>query len=61
MQQTRLPFVALMLTMPALGCNDTAPTPATIQELTPEAIAEQEAVLNEAAAAEVAERMKNPQ
>lgn len=61
MQQAKLPLAALMLTMSVLssGCGDAKPAPVNVQELTPAAIAEQEAVLNEAAAAEAAERKKN--
>ena len=50
MQQVKLLVVALMLTIPVLGCGgDSETTPA---QLTTDKIAEQEAVLNEAEAVE---------
>lgn len=56
MQQVKLLFVALMLTVPMLGCDGSATAEIKPNELTPEKIAEQEAVLKAAEASETAER-----
>lgn len=58
MQSLKLIFVALILTIPLLGCGGTNP-PIVVTEgggLSPEQIAEQDSVLNAAEAAERAQK-----
>lgn len=56
MQLAKLLFVALLLTISAVGCSESKPTPVQGKELTPEAIAEQEKILSDA---EASERLRN--
>jgi hypothetical protein len=59
-KQAMLLLAALVLAS-AVGCGGSNSGPAQGQELTPDQVAEQEAVLKAAEAAEAAERMKQSQ